>query len=379
LYRSLVAAGALEALGEPDELGRRVRVTTDLQPDFALDNPLSPWVLEAVPHLDRASQTYALDVTSLVEATLDNPWVVLTAQLERLRREVLSELKAQGVDYEERLEVLDRLEHPKPLRDWTYDSFNDYRSRHPWAADYDIRPKSVARDLAERSMTFGEYVAHYGLARSEGLLLRYLSDAYKGLVRTVPEDARTDELVDLTEWLGELVRQTDSSLVDEWHRLSAVTASGGDPTRGAPEGLGALGRGPGRTEPGPPPVTANLRAFRVMVRNAAFRRVELAARGDTAGLAAAEGPGGWSASRWAAALAEYHAERESIGTGADARAAAWVQVEEGTGCWRVRQVLDDPAGWHDAALVGVVDLAASDAAGEPVWRTEALETAGPTG
>ena len=381
LYRSLVAAGALEALDEPDELGRRVRVTTDLQPDFALDNPLSPWVLEAVPCLDRGSETYALDVVSLVEATLDNPWVVLTAQLERLRREVLSELKAQGVDYEERLEVLDRLEYPKPLRDWTYDSFNAYRARHPWASDHDIRPKSVARDLAEQSMTFGEYVAHYGLARSEGLLLRYLSDAYKALVRTVPEEAKSDELVDLTEWLGELVRQVDSSLVDEWRRLSAVVAvpAGGDPGSGEPGAAGLVGVASAGTDPGPPPVTANLRAFRVMVRNAAFRRVELAARGDTAGLAAVEGPGGWSASRWGAALAQYHSERESIGTAAGARAAAWLRVEEAPESWRVRQVLDDPAGWHDAAIVGVVDLAESDGAGEPVWRTEALEISGPVG
>jgi hypothetical protein len=380
LYRSLVAAGALEALGEPDELGRRVRVTTDLQPDFALDDPLSPWVLEAVPCLDRGSQTYALDVVSLVEATLDNPWVVLTAQLERLRREVLAELKAQGVEYEERLEVLDRLEYPKPLRDWTYDSFNSYRARHPWAADYDIRPKSVARDLAEQSMTFGEYVAHYGLARSEGLLLRYLSDAYKALVRTVPEEAKTDELVDITEWLGELVRQVDSSLVDEWRRLSAVAAaSGADPGSVAAGSAVLGGVGSAGSEPGPPPVSANLRAFRVMVRNAAFRRVELAARGDLAGLAALEGPGGWSASRWGAALAQYHSERDSIGTAAGARAAAWLQVEEGPETWRVRQVLDDPAGWHDSAIVGVIDLAGSDEAGEPVWRTEALEFAGEMG
>ncbi len=392
LYRSLLAAGALEVLAEPDELGRRVRVTTDLQPDFALDNPLGPWLLEALPGLDRESATYALDVLSLVEATLDNPWVILLAQLERLRKEVLAELKAEGVDYEERLEVLDRLEHPKPLREWTYDSFNSYRSRHPWAADHDIAPKSVARDLAERSMTFGEYVAHYGLARSEGLLLRYLGEVYKALVRTVPEEARTEELVDLTAWLGELVRQVDSSLLDEWRLLTEVSAAapggpgdappgwpgrGGDGGGRGGDGGGQPGsRGPGEPQGGAPPVTANLRAFRVMVRNAAFRRVELAARGDVAGLAEAEGPGGWAASRWAAGLDAYRAEHGPIGTGADARSAAWLRVQEDPGFWRVRQVLDDPAGWHDAAIVGVVDLAGSDAAGEPVWRTEALEIAG---
>ncbi len=368
LYRSLLDVGALERLEEPDAKGRRVRVTTDLQDDFALDDPLSPWLLEAVPLLDRAAPTHALDVTSLVEATLDDPRVILAAQLEALRKEVLAELKAQGVDYEERIEVLDRLEHPKPLRDWTYDSFNSYRSRHPWAADYDIRPKSVARDLAERAMTFGEYVAHYGLARSEGLLLRYLSDVYKALVRSVPEDDKTEDLLDLTEWLGELVRQVDSSLVDEWRRLGELV--GADPG-GVAEGEEGAGHGVTGEGEGPP-VTANLRAFRVMVRNAAFRRVELASRRDITGLAAAEGAGGWAASRWGEVLDGYYTEHQAIATGPGARSGAWHRVDEQPGQWVVHQVLDDPEGWHDAVLVGRVDLADSDAAGEPVWRTEAL-------
>ncbi|MST33591.1 DUF3516 domain-containing protein [Acidimicrobiaceae bacterium USS-CC1] len=370
LYRSLLAAGALERLATPDELGRRVRVTIDLQEDFALDNPLSPWVLEAVPQLDRSAGTHALDVMSLVEATLPNPSVVLAAQLERLRREVLGELKAQGVEYEERLEVLDRLEYPKPLRDWTYDSFNAYRARHPWAADYDIRPKSVARDLAEQSMTFAEYVAHYGLARSEGLLLRYLSDVYKALTRSVPEDAKTDELIELTEWLGELVRQVDSSLLDEWRQLTEVAVAGPADEAAA---VAAARSARDREDGSAPALTANVRAFRVMVRNAAFRRVELAARRDVAALAAAEGPGGWPPSQWTSALDRYFAERSAILTGADARAAAWLRVEEGPERWTVRQVLDDPEGWHDAVIVGTVDLADSDAAGAPVWRTDALE------
>ncbi|MHB8506933.1 MAG: DEAD/DEAH box helicase, partial [Acidimicrobiales bacterium] len=142
LYRSLLAAGALERLDAADHKGRLVRVTTDLQADFALDSPLSPWILDALPQLDGAAPTAALDAMSLVEATVEDPGVVLSAQLERLRREVLAELKAEGVEYDQRIEVLDQLEHPKPLRDWTYDRFNAYRALHPWAADFDIRPKS---------------------------------------------------------------------------------------------------------------------------------------------------------------------------------------------------------------------------------------------
>jgi superfamily II RNA helicase len=366
MYRSLLAAGALSRLTSPDGQGRLVKVTAGLQVDFALNSPLSPFILSAVPLLDAASPTWALDVLSVVESTLDDPRPILSAQLDRLKTETLGQLKAEGMEYEQRMEVLDKLEHPKPLREWTYDLFNAYRVAHPWAADHNIRPKSVARDLYERAMGFADYVAHYGLMRSEALVLRYLSDAYKGLVRSVPEDAKTDELLDITEWLGELVRQVDSSLIDEWQALSS---GGGAPTA---EVLAAAAEVGGLGEVAPPPVTANIRAFRVMVRNAAFRRVELAARRDWAGLGALEEPGGWDAPRWEAELHAYFAEHADIGTGTDARSVRWVTMAEEPERWRVTQTLDDPARDHEWALVSEVDLPASDSAGEVVLRTVAL-------
>ena len=313
IYRSLVAAGALERLETPDEQRRRVRVTAELQPDFALDSPLSPFVLEAVPHLDRSSPTWPLDVMSVVEATLANPVPVLVAQLDLVRTEALAALKAAGVEYEERIEALDKLEYPKPLRDWTYDLFDDYRLAHPWAADFNIQPKSVARDMYERAMTFSEYVAHYGLTRSEGLVLRYLSDVYKGLIRNVPEDLKTEELADITEWLGELVRQVDSSLIDEWQHLAAAAASSS-----LGESVAEIAIELRADAAAPPPVTANARAFKVMVRNAAFRRVELAARRDIAGLGEGEMPGGLDEAGWSEALEQYFSAHSSIGTGPQA-------------------------------------------------------------
>ena len=364
IYRSLVAAGALERLETPDEQGRRVRVTAELQPDFALDSPLSPFVLEAVPHLDRASPAWPLDVMSVVEATLANPGPVLLAQLDRVKTEALAALKAAGVEYEERIEALDKLEYPKPLREWTYDLFDDYRLVHPWAADFNIQPKSVARDIYERAMTFSEYVAHYGLTRSEGLLLRYLSDVYKGLIRNVPEDSKTEELTDITEWLGELVRQVDSSLIDEWEHLAEAAASAS-----LEEAVAEIGIELRADTASPPPVTANRRAFKVMVRNAAFRRVELAARRNLAGLVAGEMPGGLDEAGWSEALEQYFSVHASIGTGPAARAAVWFDLTEQPGIWQVRQVLDDPEVWHDTAIIAEVDLAASDEAGSPAWRT----------
>ncbi len=357
IYRSMVATGVLERLDEPDDRGRLVRVTVDLQTDFALNQPLSPFVLDAVPLLDPDSPEWALDVLSIVEATLDDPGPILAAQLDRLKTEVITRLKSEGVEYEERMEALDKLEHPKPLRDFTYDLFDQYRVKHPWVGDHNIRPKSVARDLFERSMNFGEYVAHYKITRSEGLLLRYLTDAYKGLVQNVPEERKTDELLDLTEWIGELARQVDSSLLDEWDRLRD------------PEHLQAAIAGTvDDVVAPPPPVTANHRAFTVMVRNEAFRRVELAAQSRWVELGDADAAAGWSAEMWKEAMAPYFEEHRSIGTGADARNAAWFQVERTATTWRVRQVLDDPDGFHEWALHFEVDLAASDEQGVPAFK-----------
>ena len=368
IYRSLVAAGTLERLDQPDELQRRIRVTRGLQADFALDNPLSPFILEAVPLLDTSSPSWSLDVLSVIESTLDNPTPVLIAQLDRARTEAMTAMKAAGVEYEERIEALDKLEYPKPLRDWTYDLFNAYRIAHPWAADFTIRPKSIARDLAERAMDFSEYIAHYGLTRSEGIVLRYLSDVYRGLVRTVPEDLKTEELLDVTEWLGELVRQVDSSLIDEWRHLAAAAESDSLDVAVAEIALELEGDGAP-----PPPVTANTRAFRVMVRNAAFRRVELAALRNIELLVESEATGGMDAEAWSAALATYLAVHPSIGTGANARSGEWFTLVEDPHLWRVRQVFDDPDGDHDMAIIAEVDLSASDEIGSPAWRTLRLE------
>ncbi|HTW07667.1 MAG TPA: DUF3516 domain-containing protein [Acidimicrobiales bacterium] len=363
LYRSLLAAGVLERLSEPDELGRRVRVTVDLQDDFALNQPLSLFVLEALPRLDTGSGSWEMDVVSIVESTLEDPWPVLFAQLERLKTETLARLKEEGVEYEERMEVLMQLEHPKPQAEFLYEVFDAYRVRHPWARDYNVRPKSVVRDMYEKYMGFAEYVAHYGLARSEGLLLRYLSDAYKALVQNVPEDAKTPGLTDVTDWLGELVRQVDSSLLDEWELLSQPDQVAGALARGERPSAAAARRVPAA-------LTANERAFRVMVRNACFRRVELAARKDWAGLGELDQHCGWDAARWEAEMAPYFAEHVSTGTGAPARSASlWqVRTSPGSRSWRVRQVLDDPEGYHEWAILFDVDLDASDEQGEPDLR-----------
>jgi superfamily II RNA helicase len=359
IYRALLAAGVVERLPEPDEQGRTVRLTVDLQLDFALNQPLSPFALAAIELLDRDSPSYALDVLSVIESTLDNPRQVLSAQAFRARGDAVQQMKADGMEYEERMEALEDVTYPRPLADLLEHAYDIYRRGHPWVADYELAPKSVARDLSERAMTFTEYVAYYQLARSEGLVLRYLADAYKALRQSVPEEARTEELADLIEWLGELVRQVDSSLLDEWERLRD------------PEALPGPTAGP--VDNAPPPVTGNQRAFTVLVRNALFRRVELAARRDWYGLGELDGEDGWDAQEWAAALGPYFEEHDRLGTGPDARGPKLLIIEREETRWLVRQIFDDPAGDHDWGISAEVDLAASDEAGSAVLH---ITTAG---
>jgi superfamily II RNA helicase len=355
IYRALLAGGVVERLAEPDEQGRRWRLTVDLQQDFALNQPLSPLALAAIGLLDRESPGYPLDVLSVIEATLDNPRELLAAQLFKARGEAVAQMKADGIEYEERMELLEDVTFPRPLADLLEAAYDIYRRGHPWVADHEVAPKSVARDMYERAMTFAEYVSFYGLSRSEGLVLRYLTDAYKALRQTVPEEARTEELADLIEWLGELVRQVDSSLLDEWERLRNP-----DEERAAP------------LDEGPPPVTRNRRAFRVLVRNALFRRVELAALRRYDELGELDAEAGWDADAWADALEPYFDEHDEIGTGPGARGPGLLIIEEQADHWAVRQIFDDPAGDHDWGISAVVDLAASDEAGAAVLRvTEA--------
>jgi superfamily II RNA helicase len=349
IYRALLAGGVVERLEEPDADGRSVRLTVDLQFDFALNQPLSPLALAAIELLDRDSPGYPLDVLSVIEATLDDPRQVLAAQLFRARGQAVEQMKADGIEYEERMELLTEVTYPRPLEDLLQAAYDIYRRGHPWVADHQLAPKSVARDMYERAMTFVEYVGFYGLMRSEGLVLRYLADAYKALKQTVPEDARTEELTDLIEWLGELVRQVDSSLIDEWERL-----------RNPAEQVAAP------ADDRPPAVTGNPRAFRVLVRNALFRRVELAALRRYDELGALDAEAAWSADAWALALEPYFGEHGDIGTGPDARGPGLLIIDQQPDHWAVRQIFDDPAGDHDWGFSARVDLAESDEAGVAV-------------
>ena len=328
-----------------------IRLTVDLQANFALNQPLSPLALAVIELLDPESPTYALDVISVIESTLDDPRPVISQQQFLARGEAVNAMKAEGIEYDQRMELLEQITHPKPLEELLTASYEEYVKTQPWVADFELRPKTVVRDMYERAMTFADYIGYYNLARSEGLVLRYLSDAYRAIRQTVPDDAKNEDLLDLIEWLGELVRQVDSSLLDEWEALINPTAPVEGPV----------------LPPAPPSVVANPRAFRVLVRNELFRRVQLAALDNVTALDELDPDFDWDA-----ALELYYAEHDSIGVDGDARSSAMLVVDEGAFQWTVQQILADPAGDHDWRITATIDLLASEEAGVAVVAVKSL-------
>ena len=366
VYRSLRAAGIVEELDEPDDDGRRVRIGVDLQDQFALHQPLSLFALEVIPELDVDEPGHALDVLSVVESVLENPGVVQAAQVNRLKSELVARLKMEGVGYEERMDRLAEVRPPRPLAEFLYGTFDVFRSHHPWVGDENVKPKSVAREMFEFGYGFRDYIGHHGLKRSEGTVLRYLTDAYKGLVQNVPPVARTDEVADLEAWLGATVRQVDSSLLEEWERLRN------------PDGTDTFDGAASPTPDDRPDVTAEPRAFRVMVRNEVFRWVQLLARREHAALAEvpAVGDQAWAAEAVAEAIAPYWDDFAEIPTDAHARGAGFFVLDDsgGTGsdAWPVTQTIADPDGFHEWVLEGTVDLATSREEGRAVVTLKAI-------
>jgi hypothetical protein len=353
IFRTLVAAEVVE-VGP----GGGIRLTVDLQPNFALNQPLSPFALAAIGLLDpeeapggAGTGHYALDVVSVIEATLDDPRPVLSQQQFLARGEAVAAMKREGIEYDERMELLEEVTYPKPLEELLTQSYEVFATSQPWIRDFELRPKSVVRDMFERALSFAEMINHYQLARSEGLVLRYLSDAYRAIRQTVPVEAQTEALHDLVAWLGELVRQVDSSLVDEWE---ALVNPAEDPTTPV-------------VPPAPPSVLTNRRAFLVLVRNELFRRVRLAALQRDAELVELDPDVDWPA-----ALDAYFDEHDEVLTGGPARSPRLVTIDEtdaaATGLWKIEQTIDDPEGHHDWRIRGVVDLAASEEEGTAVVR-----------
>ena len=348
---------------EGEDGGTVYSLTVDLPENFALDQPLSPFLLAALELLDPDSPTYALDLISLTESTLDDPYQVLRAQQRQARDKAMAEMKADGIDYDERMERLADVTYPKPLEDLIGFAYHEYCRAIPWANDYAPHPKSVLRDMVETASDFKSYVGRYGIARSEGTLLRYLSDAYHALVRTVPEEKYDEQLRDIVAWLDVVVHTIDSSLVDEWER--------------AGQGAGAAVAPPDAADA----VVRDRRGMTVLVRNALFRRVSLAARDQPEGeltfdaaaeLGKLDADWGFAQRRWRDALEDFYDEHDGIVIDADARSMAYVSIDEADEqaehVWHVVQTFKDEEGYRDFAIAADVDIDATQDEGEVVFK-----------
>lgn len=345
----------------PTDAAPRVEysLTVDLPEDFALDQPLSPFLLAALELLDPESETYTFDLISMVEATLEDPKQVLRAQERQARDAAMAAMKADGVEYEERLERLQDITYPKPLEDLLDAAFAQYCTKVPWAADYELSPKSVLRDMLESAADFKGYIQKLGIARSEGILLRYLAEAFRSLDRTVPLEKRNDQLNDIISWLGFVVRSVDSSLVDEWAAAGEEAAFDAAPPSGADV------------------VVADRRGMTLLVRNALFRRVSLAARERADELGELDEAWGMGELRWRRALEAFFEAHEELLVDGDARSTAFFTIDEsdelkpaaeGGHAWHVHQIFHDSDGDHDFGIMADVDLDATQEESEAVFK-----------
>lgn len=399
IYLSLRTAGVLTHVSSAQAKadGRpRLRLAVDLPDDFALNQPLAPFALAAMDLLGVDSPEHTVDVVSVVEATLDDPRPLLYAQQRQARGEAIAAMKAEGLDYDERMAALEEVTWPQPLAELLAPALEMYKQSNPWIAEYELHPKSVVRDMVESAMTFSDLVSRYELGRSEGVILRYLTDAYRALRQVVPEEHRTEEVAALIDWLGNLVRAVDSSLLDEWEALGAAQAGRAELAAGILDGdrpgeddsIG-VERAFGADENGKVAFSRNLHAFRVAVRKEMFRRVELMARDDVEALGRLDASSGWGEDRWDDALARYWDEYDWIGTDTAARSIALAPLDEaprpadlaaagvserlieafaktGRTVWLATQVLQDPDEDRDWRLTALVDLTECDQADKAV-------------
>jgi superfamily II RNA helicase len=367
LFRSLVERGIIEILPERTASGAKVRVNVSLQEDFSLNHALSLWLIDTLALLDPESETYALDVLTLVEAILESPDLILRKQLDRVKTLRMREMKEAGMEYEERMEELEKCEYPKPLREFIYDTFNAFSDKHPWVGHENIRPKSIAREMFETFQNFPEYIREYELQRAEGVLLRYLSEVYKALVQTVPEQSKNEDVDSIIEYFGNIVRGVDSSLLEEWERMrdpNFVSLKVSTEDKAEADFARAELR------------AKNEKALRRKAMNDVFSFLRLLATGEFAEtvalLAAWSGTGAaaggapsvatdadgeaWTEKRLQDLAQEYGSSgHSSLRTDPGARHAKHTRIDTSSALWRIEQRMVDPEEHNDWELVFTFD------------------------
>lgn len=365
LFRALLERKIIEFVPRTAE-GAYLRVNVELQDDFSMDQTLSLYLHDAIPLLDPQAPDYALDLLTLVESILENPDVILRRQLDRVKDRKMAEMKQEGVEYDQRMEELEKLEYPKPRREFIYSTFNEFANRHPWVGQENIRPKSIAREMFEQFRSFGDYIKDYGLQRAEGVLLRHLNSVYKTLAQSVPEAAKNEAVREMELYLTTMLRQVDSSLLDEWEKMRDHNYQATEAKEVRPPGAEAAAAD----------ITRDAKAFTAAIRNRIFNVLRGLVNDDAeqvlAQLASPDDPDGqpWTAERLRSTLDAYLAGHEALCLDPNARNVrhTYVTPDEDQRHWRVQQMLVDPEEHNDWVAEFTVDLAASRATGEPALR-----------
>jgi superfamily II RNA helicase len=365
LFRSLLDRKIIEFI-PPTADGAYLRVNIDLQEDFSMDQALSLYVLDTIPKIDPLQPDYALILLTLVESILEDPDIILRKQLDRVKDRKMAEMKMEGIEYDQRMEELEKLEYPKPNRELVYDTFNAFADQHPWVGQENIRPKSIAREMFESFRSFSDYIRDYELQRAEGVLLRYLSRVHKVMAQTIPDAAKNDTVREMELYLGAMIRQIDSSLLDEWEKMRDPQYQRGETKEIRPPGAEAADLD----------VTCDIKAFTAAIRNRIFTFLRGLVVGDfEQAIALLHSPNDtdgqvWTPERLLKLVDEYEAEHGYIRLDPEARNVrhTYVTPAEGKQSWRVQQMLVDKDGDNDWVVEFTVDLPASRAAGEPCPR-----------
>ncbi|MDB6031155.1 MAG: box helicase [Verrucomicrobiales bacterium] len=363
LFRSLIDRKVIEFIPRNQD-GSYLRVNVELQDDFSMDQTLSLYLMETITLLNPEDPDYALDLLTLVESILENPDLILRKQLDKVKDQKMAEMKMDGVEYDQRMDELEKLEYPKPKREFVYSTFNAFADKHPWVGQENIRPKSIAREMFEMFRSFADYVKDYELQRAEGLLLRHLSSVHKVMRQTVPDRAKTDTVREMELYLRTMIRQVDSSLLDDWEKMR-------DPNYQRAEAKEV--RPPGAEEAALD-ITRDTKAFTAEIRTRIFTFLRGLVNADfeqaLAVLSSTAQPDGeaWTAARLDEGMNRYYADHQRLCLDPEARNArhTYVVPSEDKRSWRVQQMLVDPEAHNDWVAEFEVDLGASRTANEPV-------------
>ena len=365
LFRSLVNRKVVEFIPRTPT-GAHLRVNVELQEDFSMDQTLSLYLLETIPLVNPEQPDYALILLTMVESILEDPDIILRKQLDRIKDRKMAEMKMDGVHYEERIEELEKLEYPKPNREFIYDTFNAFADRHPWVGQENIRPKSIVREMFESFRSFADYIRDYELQRAEGILLRYVARVHKVLTQSVPDASKNDTIREMELYLETMIRQVDSSLLDAWEKMKDPNYQRTEAREVRPPGAEEAARD----------ITRDAKVFTAAIRQVIFSFLRGLVMGNfdaalqnLASPADAEGRP-WNDDRFYQVLKEYRAEHKAIRLDPPARNArhTYVVPSEDRKTWRVQQMLIDADDLNDWVAEFEVNLEESRQAGEPVLR-----------